>query len=68
MKSVIRGEGFGSRHAWRKFNGPINPIVWERYSIYQCITCGECFKHEYRIVSDIFEAMRRAGIREGCTR
>ena len=64
--SAIRGEGYGSKHDWRKENGPMNPIRWERYSVYKCENCGEGFKHEYHIVSDIFKAMKRAGVDEHC--
>lgn len=65
-KSVIIGKGFGHTHLWKKAHQGLRECRWDRYTLYECLHCEERFKHYYHVTPDIFKAIERAGIPNGC--
>lgn len=67
-KSEIKGTGHGSEHCWlRVFTPQVGGApARERRTYYVCRRCGTKFTHFYACDSDIFEAMRAAGVQAAC--
>lgn len=68
QKSEIFGTGHGSEHQWLRVHTPQvgGAPARERRTYYVCRRCGARFAHFYACVSDIFEAMRTAGVQDSC--
>ena len=80
--SAIIGHGWGMSHRWTEPDHlqfwfpvpegpyPNNQLRWMRNiggpTVYVCSLCGIKFSHYYHDIPDIFDAMKEAGIPDGC--
>lgn len=66
--SDIFGEGYGSKHTWKRIStaqvgsAPNN----QRFTSYKCKVCSQTFKHYYNLIPDIFEAMELEAVTDSC--
>ena len=61
MESAIRGTGYGDKHMWIHMGQ-----AGHKQTAYRCQVCGELFVHAYDETPDIFEAMKKYGVKEEC--
>ncbi len=62
----IRGRGYGDNHCWVRVDTLQRKIPVDRMTYYNCAVCKRDFWHRYRVISDIFEAMKEWGVPEEC--
>jgi len=66
IESDIRGNGYGDKHTWVQVQTLQRNIPQDRMTYYSCAYCQKDFWHRYRVISDIFEAMKQWGVPEEC--
>ena len=65
--SAITGKGYGDQHSWQnRGTEQINSPKEFRSTFYVCAKYNEHFRHYYHITPDIFEEMRKRGVKEDC--
>jgi hypothetical protein len=67
LASDIVGEGHGHVHRWENMGSrQVGAQLHGRSTLYVCRVCKWVFTHEYNRISDIFRAMKHAGVPQKC--